>query len=89
MGPTREERLARAVRGVCASFLDLTGAVGVRRRDAVVRAERDEDVLVALLDEVVYRLDTEGDVPVDVEPAPVDGGIRGVFCGWPTRGRCP
>ncbi|MFJ8849738.1 archease [Streptomyces sp. NPDC102437] len=77
--PTREECLAQAVRGVCASFLDLTGAVGVRRWDAVVRAERDEDVLVALLDEVVYRLDTEGEVPVDVELAPVDGGIQGVL----------
>ncbi|MFB7210577.1 hypothetical protein [Streptomyces sp. NPDC056255] len=53
-----------------------------------MRAERDEDVLVALLDEVVYRLDTEGDVLVDVELAPVDGGIREVFFGWPTRGRC-
>ncbi|MFJ5830614.1 archease [Streptomyces sp. NPDC093089] len=49
------------------------------RRDVEVRAERDEGVLVALLDEVVYRLDTEGEVPVDVELAPVDGGVKGVF----------
>ncbi|MER6100231.1 archease [Streptomyces sp. NPDC001728] len=77
--PTREECMAQAVRGVCASFLDLTGATGGRRRDVVVRAERDEDVLVALLDEVVYRLDTEGEVPVDVELTPADGGVRGVL----------
>ena len=77
--PTREECMAQAVRGVCASFLDLTGVTGGRRRDVVVRAERDEDMLVALLDEVVYRLDTEGEVPVDVELAPADGGVRGVL----------
>ncbi|MET8012042.1 archease [Streptomyces sp. NPDC005271] len=75
--PTREECLAQAVRGVCESFLDLTGAAGVRRRDVVVRADRDEDVLVALLEEVVYWLDTEGEVPVDVELTPVTGGLRG------------
>ncbi|MET7906524.1 archease [Streptomyces sp. NPDC005336] len=75
--PTREECLAQAVRGVCESFLDLTGAAGVRRRDVVVRADRDEDVLLALLEEVVYWLDTEGEVPVDVELTPVTGGLRG------------
>ncbi|MET9883362.1 archease [Streptomyces sp. NPDC006430] len=77
--PTREECLAQAVRGVCASFLDLTGAVGTHPRDIVLRADRDEDVLVSLLEEVVYLLDTEGEVPVDVELTPVDGGVRGVL----------
>lgn len=74
--PTREECLAQAVRGVCESFLDLTGAASVRRRDVVVRADRDEDVLVALLEEVVYWLDTESEVPVGVELTPVTGGLR-------------
>ncbi|WP_406723696.1 archease [Streptomyces sp. GD-15H] len=74
--PTREECLAQAVRGVCESFLDLTGAAGVRRRDVVVQADRGEDVLVALLEEVVYWLDTEGEVPVGMELAAVTGGVR-------------
>ncbi|MFC3575846.1 archease [Streptomyces yaanensis] len=73
---TREECLAQAVRGVCESFLDLTGAVGVRTRDVVVRADTDADLLVALLEEVVYWLDTEGEVPVDVELVPFAGGLR-------------
>lgn len=77
--PTREGCLAQAVRGVCASFLDVTGAAGTHPRDIVVRADRDEDVLVSLLEEVVYRLDTEGEVPVDVELTPFDGGVRGVL----------
>ncbi|MCW7942031.1 archease [Streptomyces hygroscopicus] len=75
-GETREECLAQAVRGVCESFLDLTGAAAARSRDVVLRAERDEDLLVALLEEVVYRLDTEGEVPVGVELTPVAGGLR-------------
>lgn len=79
-GPTREECLAQAVRGVCESFLDMpeaAGAAGVRgRRDVVLRADRDEDLLVALLEEVVFWLDTEDEVPVDVELTPVTGGLR-------------
>ncbi|MGW1026414.1 archease [Streptomyces sp. NPDC002577] len=74
--PTREECLAHAVRGVCESFLDLTGAAGVRRRDVRVRADSDEDLLVALLEEVVYWLDTADEVPVDVELTPVPQGLR-------------
>jgi len=75
-GPTRAECLAQAVRGVCESFLDLTGAVAGRTREVLLRADRDEDVLVALLEEVVYWLDTEDEVPLDVELAPVAGGLR-------------
>lgn len=79
-GATREECLEQAVGGVCESFLDLTGAIAVRRRDVLVRAERDEDLLVALLEEVVYWLDTENEVPVDVELSPVAGGLRAGLC---------
>jgi SHS2 domain-containing protein len=74
--PTREECLAQAVRAVCESFLDLTGAVGVRQRDVLVRGDRDEDVLVGLLEEVLYWLDTQGEIPIEVEPVPVADGLR-------------
>jgi SHS2 domain-containing protein len=76
--PTREECLAQAVRGVCESFLDLTGAVVVRRREVTLPAD-DQDALVALLDEVVYRLDTEDEVPVTVEPSAGPEGPRAVL----------
>ncbi|MFF4603236.1 archease [Streptomyces sp. NPDC001339] len=75
-GPTREVCLAQAVRGVCESFLDLAGAVGVRRRDVVIRADTDEDLLVALLEEVVYWLDTQNEAPVEAELTAVRGGLR-------------
>ncbi|GAA3823880.1 archease [Streptomyces chiangmaiensis] len=78
-GPTREECLAQAVRGVCESFLDLTGAAGVRTRKVPVRADSDADALVALLEEVVYWLDTEDEVPVDMELTPIAGGLHAVL----------
>ncbi|GAA2382679.1 hypothetical protein GCM10010420_00790 [Streptomyces glaucosporus] len=74
--PTREECLAQALRGACETFLDLADARAVRRRDVEVRADTDEDLLVALLDEVVYRLDADGEVPVGVDLEPVPGGLR-------------
>ncbi|MEU6539509.1 archease [Streptomyces sp. NPDC047000] len=83
--PTREECLAQAVRGVCESFLDLTGTVtagtagapgAARTRHAELRAARDEDLLTALLEEVVFWLDTEDEVPLEVELTPVTGGLR-------------
>ncbi|MEU6219560.1 archease [Streptomyces sp. NPDC047022] len=78
-GATREECLAQAVRGACEAFLDLTGATVARSRDVLVRAGSDEDLLVALLEEIVYRLDTDGEVPVETELSPVPGGLRAVL----------
>ncbi|MYV44549.1 archease [Streptomyces sp. SID2888] len=75
-GATREECLAQAVRGVCASFLDLGETTGVRVREVLVPGDSDEDLLVGLLEEVVYRLDTEGEVPVAADLAPAEGGLR-------------
>jgi SHS2 domain-containing protein len=80
--PSREECLAQAVRGVVEAFADVAAAVdhappgALRTRQAVIRAERDdEDLLVALLEEVVYRLDADGEVPVDlrVDASPGEG----------------
>ncbi|MFC5801005.1 archease [Streptomyces formicae] len=74
--PTREDCLAHAVRGVAEAFADLGGAAVTRTRDVMIRAERDEELLVALLEEFVYWLDTAGEVPVDVEITPVRGGLQ-------------
>lgn len=78
-GPTREQCFAEAVRAVSESFVDLTGATGTGRRSAVIRADKDEDLLVALLDELVYGLDTTGVVPVDVDLTAVPGGLEADF----------
>ncbi|HXY64516.1 MAG TPA: archease [Mycobacterium sp.] len=65
--PTRNGCIRQAVLGTVASFLDTSSA---RPNHTLVRrltAERDDDLLVAVLDEVIYLLDTAGDAPVDVE----------------------
>jgi SHS2 domain-containing protein len=73
---TREDCLTEAVRGLVDSF----AVVGVRRPHRRVscpmRARSDEDLLVSLIDEVIYRLDADDEVPVSVaiRSAP-DGGV--------------
>jgi len=74
--PTREACLAEAVRGLADSFAVVGSA---RLRHTAERrfiAASDEDLLVAIIEEVIYRLDADGEVPVavDVRPMP-DGGI--------------
>ena len=74
--PTREECMAEAARGLVDSFAVVAGRPpsGRARRHMVARL--DEDLLVAILDEVIYRLDTDGQIPVSVavRRAP-DGGV--------------
>ncbi|MGP3967663.1 archease [Streptomyces sp. 6N223] len=81
--PGREECLAQVVRGLVEAFVDLEAAADTaartRPREAVIRGERDEDLLVELLDEVIYRLDAEGEVPVDLRIEPAPGGLKADF----------
>lgn len=74
-GQTREECIAEAVLGTVESFLDVSGAHPTRSRQCQVSAHSDEDLLVAVLDEVVYRLDTDEEAPVDLELEPVGQGL--------------
>jgi SHS2 domain-containing protein len=74
--------LAEAVRALVESFADLPA--GVDRADRGSQAFEDgasdpEGQLVALLDEVIYLLDAEGVVPLDVEIDDTKGGLRGQF----------
>jgi SHS2 domain-containing protein len=68
--PTRETCLAEAVAGLVASFVDTTGAHPVRTATVDLTADSDADTLVDVLDEVIYLLDTQGDVPIDTEVGP-------------------
>jgi SHS2 domain-containing protein len=74
-GPTREDCLTEAVCGLVDSFAAVRS---LRARDHLTlhpTAGSDEDLLVAVLDEVIYRLDADGQVPVsvDVRRAPEAG----------------
>ncbi len=78
-GPTREECLAEAVRGLVDSFTAVAGRMPRRRVRCHLTAESDEDLLVAVLDEVIYRLDADGEVPVAVAVRPAPGGGAVLF----------
>ncbi|BBY38552.1 hypothetical protein MMAN_26860 [Mycobacterium mantenii] len=77
--PTRDGCIREAVLGTVESFLDSTSAQPRRIRLTRVTADRDDDLLVAVLDEVIYLLDTEGTVPVDVDLNGADGGVDATF----------
>lgn len=68
--PTREVCHAEAVAGLVASFVDTTGARPVRTATVDLTADSDADTLVEVLDEVIYLLDTQGEVPIDTEIGP-------------------
>jgi len=74
-GPTREECIAEAVRGLVDSFAIVAGRTPHGRTRRHITGRSDEDLLVAAVDEVIYRLDAAGEIPasVAVRPAP-DGG---------------
>ncbi len=74
--PTREECLAEAVRGLVDSFAPVAGRRPQGRASRHVTARPDADLLVAVIDEVIYRLDANGEIPVWVQARPAaDGGI--------------
>ncbi len=77
--PTRNGCIREAVLGTVNSFLDTSPA---RPNHTLVRrltADRDDDLLVAVLDEVIYLLDTAGDAPVDVEVNGTDSDVEVTF----------
>jgi SHS2 domain-containing protein len=73
--PTRDGCIRQAVLGAVESFLDTSSAHTQQTRRRRVEAERDDDLLVAALEEVIYLLDTTGQAPVDVNLAEADGGV--------------
>ncbi len=74
--PTREACLAEAVRGLVDSFAVVAAARPRHTAELRFIAAPDDDLLVAVIDEVIYRLDADGEIPVTVavRPAP-DGGV--------------
>jgi SHS2 domain-containing protein len=74
---TREECLAEVVRGMVASFVEAPDepASSHQPRDLHLDGDTDEALLVSLLDEVIYLLDTTGQVPVEVTVAPSASGV--------------
>jgi SHS2 domain-containing protein len=74
--PTREACLAESVVGLVESFADTAGAEPARTVTVDLTAATDEDALVAVLDEVIYLLDTEHAVPLTVDIQPRTNGVH-------------
>ncbi|MFD0542698.1 archease [Streptomyces mexicanus] len=72
--PSREGCLAEAVRGMVECFADVSAVRPTHlERIRFARAD-DADLLAALLDEVVYRVEVHGQVPVEVDAETVADG---------------
>ncbi len=73
-GPTREDCIAEAVRGLVESFADVSGVRFHHIMERHLPADSDADLLAAAVEEVIYVLDTAGEVPVAVEVGRAAGG---------------
>lgn len=71
--PTRERCVAEAVAALVSSFADLSDAGTPTETRFQVRAGTDADLLVAVLDEVIFRLETEARLPVAVDVSATNG----------------
>ncbi|RKT88384.1 SHS2 domain-containing protein [Saccharopolyspora antimicrobica] len=70
-GTTREECLAQAACALIDAFAEVPATAPARTTSAEIDGG-DEQLLLAVLDEIIYRLDAAGTVPrsVDVRPTP-------------------
>jgi SHS2 domain-containing protein len=74
--PTREQCLAEAVTALVAGFADITGSRPTGTVEILLDPGPDEDLLCQVLDEVIYRLETAGQVPLDTRAEALDHGLR-------------
>ena len=75
-GPTREDCIAEAVRGLVESFADISGTTYQHVTEHHLDAGSDADLLASAVEEVIYYLDTDGAIPAEVEASrAADGGI--------------
>lgn len=92
-GPDLAGCLEEAVRGTVASFADVRGLVAQTAVPFEIDAHDDGDAAVALLEELIYLVDVDRAVPVDVHvevTTTPDGGwhecLRGTFEMAPLEG---
>jgi SHS2 domain-containing protein len=73
--PSRERCVAEAVAALVDSFAEVPAAEPTQTVGFRVEPGKDEDMLTAVLDEVIYRLDAEGQLPVSTDVTARDGGL--------------
>jgi SHS2 domain-containing protein len=78
--PSRSGCLEELVRGVVETFADTRDATVTREVPLEIGAACDEDVVIALLEDICYLLDADGLVVVDVAlNEEDDGNFEGTF----------
>ncbi|MGN9779632.1 archease [Micromonospora sp. H33] len=82
--PTREACVAEAVTALVDTFTDPGGARPEAEREFHAPPADDEDLLVDVLDEVIFRMDTTGELPLRTEVT--DDGAGGLRVRWHTVG---
>ncbi|MFE4515419.1 archease [Kitasatospora sp. NPDC056783] len=71
--PTAEGCIGELVHAVVAGFADLADARVTGERGCTVLAVSDPDLLAGVLEEVIYRMDADGELPVAVAIGPIEG----------------
>ncbi len=75
-GPTREDCIAEAIRGLVESFAHISETTHRHATGHHLDADSDADLLAAAVEEVIYRLDSDGTIPAAFEVSrAADGGI--------------
>ena len=83
--PSRSTCLEELVRGVVETFADTAAAVATREIPFEIGAALDDDVVVTLLEDVLYLVDADGLVVVDITLEEEDDGcFDGTFWVAPT-----
>ncbi|PZG19764.1 archease [Nonomuraea aridisoli] len=73
---SREDCLAEVVKALVESFADAGSAAPGETVDFTAPEEDDEELLAALLEEVIYQLEVHGRLAVDVIAGPSGTGLR-------------
>lgn len=74
--PTREACIAEAVRGLVDGFADTSKAPAAGTYEAILVAYTNERLLAAALDEVIYLVDTTGEIPIRVTVEAIEDGAH-------------
>jgi SHS2 domain-containing protein len=82
-GTTRVACLEQAALALVDSFADFGGVTPSHRIPVSIDAGDDEDLLVSVLEEVIYTVDADGAVPVAVDLTERAGGVDGFFAAVP------
>lgn len=74
--PSRDRCVAEAVTALVASFADVAGSGLTGTPEVLIDSDTDEDMLVEVLDEVIFRVETTGQIPIGTEVEALNSGLR-------------